>query len=154
MGERHQFRAVIEDAGGGGAYVTIPFDAEQVFGKKRVPIQATIDGEFYRGTLVRMGGPCHLLLILKEIRARIGKSFGDEVEIVLEEDSELREVAVPADLQAALDENPAAQAFFDQLAYTHRKEYARWIEEAKREETRRGRVERAVEMLLAGKRGR
>ncbi len=45
---------------GGVAFVRIPFDVEQAFGKKRVPVLATIDGESYRGTLVRMGEPCHL----------------------------------------------------------------------------------------------
>ncbi len=67
------FSAPIEQAHGGGAYVTVPFDVETVFGKKRVPVQATIDGQPYRGLLVRMGGPCHVLGVLKEIRERIGK---------------------------------------------------------------------------------
>lgn len=54
---------------------------------------------------------------------------------------------VPADLQAALAASPRAATFFAQLTYTHRKEYVRWIEEAKRETTRRDRIERAVAML-------
>jgi hypothetical protein len=78
---------MIENPGGGGAYITVPFDVGDVFGKKRVKIIATIDGEPYRGTLVRMGEPDHILLVLKEIREKIGKSFGNEVEIELEEDT-------------------------------------------------------------------
>jgi uncharacterized protein YdeI (YjbR/CyaY-like superfamily) len=43
-----------------------------------------------------------------------------------------------------------AQAAFERLAFTHRKEYARWVAEAKREETRDRRVARALEMLREG----
>lgn len=141
------FRAVIEDPGGGGAYVTVPFDVEQVFGTKRPKIKATIDGEPYRGTLVRWGGLNHVLLVVKEIREKIGKSFGDEVEVEIEEDTEPRVVEVPPDLKAALERNPEAQAFFNQLSFTHQKEYVQGIEEAKRVQTRQGRITKTVDML-------
>jgi uncharacterized protein YdeI (YjbR/CyaY-like superfamily) len=58
---------------------------------------------------------------------------------------------VPAALATALDGDTVAGATFKALAYTHRKEYARWIEDAKRDETRQRRVEQALEMLRAGK---
>jgi small nuclear ribonucleoprotein (snRNP)-like protein len=153
MTEKYQFQAVIEDAGGGGAYVTIPFDVEKAFGKKRVKIKATIDGETYRGTLVRMGSPQHMLLVLKEIREKVGKSFGDNVTVELEEDFEPRQVEVPADLQLALETDPTAQASFNRLSYSHQKEYVRWIMEAKREQTRQRRIQQAIEMLQQGKNG-
>ncbi|MBN1922479.1 MAG: DUF1905 domain-containing protein [Anaerolineae bacterium] len=84
MSETYAFTACIEPAQGGGAYVAIPFDVEQVFGKKRVPVNATIDGIPYRGSLVRMGQPCHVLGILKSIREALGKQVGDTVEVTLE----------------------------------------------------------------------
>lgn len=146
------FHAVIKDAGGGGAYVTIPFDVEQVYGKKRVKIKATIEGEPYRGTLVRMGSPNHMLLILKEIRQKIGKSFGDEVLIELEEDHDQRKVEIPADLMRALQASPQAKVFFDKLSFTHQKEYAQWVIDAKRPETRTERIRRTIEQLTQGKR--
>ncbi len=152
MTEKQQFRAVIKDAGGGGAYVTVPFDVEKVYGKKRVKIKATINGEPYRGTLVRMGSPKHMLLILKEIREKIGKSSGDEVFIVLEEDLDTRTVDVPADLLKALLAVPQAKAFFDQLSYTNQKEYVRWVTDAKRPETRTVHIQRTVELLMQGRR--
>jgi hypothetical protein len=147
MDKTHTFRAVIEDAGGGGMFVRVPFDVEAVFGKKRVPVQATIDGQPYRGTLVRMGEPCHMLPVLKEIRARIGKTAGDEVEITLQEDTAPRVVEIPPDLGAALAKNPSAQAAFQKLAYTHQREYVNWILEAKRPETRQRRVVQTVTKL-------
>lgn len=151
MTPKIRFRAVIENAGGGGAFITIPFDVEETFGKKRLKIKATIEGEPYRGTLVRMGGPNHMLLVLKEIREKIGKSFGDDVLVELEEDLEPRQVDLPPDLRQALQANPVAQGYFNQLSYTHQKEYVRWITEAKRDQTRLDRVRRTIELLTQGK---
>jgi hypothetical protein len=149
MSQLHRFKGRIENPGGGGAFVRIPFDVEAAFGRKRVPVRATIDGEPYRGTLVRMGEPCHILIVLKEIRQKIGKDFGDEVEVTLEEDTAPRLVEVPPDLQKALDENPSARAAFDRLAYTHRREYVNAILEAKRPETRQRRIRQTIETLKA-----
>jgi hypothetical protein len=151
MTRKIQFRAMIEDAEGGGAFVTIPFDVEETFGKKRLKIKATIDGEPYRGTLVRMGSPHHMLLVLKEIREKIGKSFGDEVTVELEEDLEPRQVDVPPDLLQALEANPKAHAYFNRLSYTHQREYVRWVTDAKRDQTHQDRVQRTIEMLMQGK---
>ncbi|MBN2149129.1 MAG: DUF1905 domain-containing protein [Anaerolineales bacterium] len=147
MSEKFRFRAVIEDAGGGGAMVKIPFDMEQAFGKKRVKVKALIEGEEYRGSLVRMGEPCHILGIRKEIREKIGKGIGDEIEIVVEEDNEPRVVAIPPDVQQALIMTPQVEALFSRLAYTHQKEYIEWIEEAKREQTRQDRIRKMIAML-------
>jgi hypothetical protein len=61
-----------------------------------------------------------------------------------------RTVIVPADFQAALNHNPAAFQVFEKFAYTHRKEYVRWIEEAKKQETRENRIIKAVEKISAG----
>jgi len=150
MSQNYQFRAIIEDPGSGGAYVTIPFDVEKAFVKKRVKVQATIDGEPYRGSLVRMGTPDHMLLVLKDIREKIGKSIGDEISVELEEDLEPRLVIIPPDLQQALDANPNEEAYFNSLAYSHRKEYVWWINEAKRDQTRQERIRRTIEMLQQG----
>lgn len=142
---------MIESAGGGGAFVTIPFDVEQAFGKKRVRVKAIIQGVPYRGSLVRMGGDCHVLGILKEIREQIGKSIGDEIEVVVEEDTQPREVEVPQDMQDALKGYSEETAFFQSLSYSHQREYVRWIEEAKQEQTRQRRLNQLVELLTQRK---
>ena len=154
MSEKITFRAVIEDPGGGGAFVSVPFDVEQAYGKKRVKILATIDGVPYRGSLVRMGGESHMLIILKDIREKIGKSFGDEVEVSLEEDTEARTVVVPLDLRELLEQNPQAGEVFERLSYTHQKEYVTWIESAKQASTRATRLAKAIQMLMDGKKSR
>ena len=66
-----------------GAYIEVPFDVKETFGKGRVPVHATFDGEPYDGSLVKMKTPCHILGIKKEIRAKIGKQRGDVVIVTL-----------------------------------------------------------------------
>lgn len=68
-----------------GAYVEIPFDVREAFGRGRVPVDATFDGEPYQGSLVRMGTPGHILGLRKDIRAKIGKQPGDTVTVTLRE---------------------------------------------------------------------
>ena len=146
MPKKQTFTGRIQNAGGGGAFVEVPFDVEQVFGSKRPKVKALIEGVPYRGTLVRMGSEHHLLIILKGIREQVGKAFGDEVKIIVEADTEPRAVEILADLMKELKKDKDARALFDKLAYTHRKEYVRWIEQAKREETRAARVAKALEL--------
>ncbi|MCJ7702902.1 MAG: YdeI/OmpD-associated family protein [Anaerolineales bacterium] len=154
MIQKQKFRAVIEDAGNGGAFVTIPFDVEDVFGKKRVKVKATIDGELYQGSLGRMGGSCHVLGVLKSIRVKISKSIGDEVEVIVEEDIEPRVIKLPQDMMDVLKDNPESESFFKQLSYTHQKKYVQWIDGAKRKQTRQVRLGKIIELLKQGKRDR
>ncbi len=85
-GKLYEFDAVIQKVEGiDGAYVEIPFDVRAEFGRGRVPVDASFDGVEYRGSLVRMGTPCHILGLRKDIRARIGKGPGDTVHVSLRE---------------------------------------------------------------------
>ena len=153
MNRKHTFTATIIDAGGGGAFVEIPFDVEEAFGSKKPKVKALIEGVPYRGVLTRMGGPKHILIILKGIREQIGKSFGDEVKITVESDTEPRVVEIPPELAKAFKKEKAARAYFESLAYSHKREYVGYITEAKKEETRLRRVAQTIEMLKRGKRG-
>lgn len=148
--KKHTFKATILDAGGGGAFVEVPFDVEAVFGAKRPKVKAMIEGVPYRGILSRMGGPNHILVILKDIRAKIGKSFGDEVKITVELDTEPRVVEIPPELAKAFKKEKAAAEYFKSLAYSHQREYVGYITEAKKEETRLRRVKQTIEMLKKG----
>ena len=147
MPEKHSFTAVIQNAGGGGAFVEVPFDVEEAFGSKRPKVKALIEGVPYRGTLVRMETECHLLLVLKSIREQIGRTFGDEIKVTVEADAEERVVAIPAELKRAFKSEKEAKAVFKKLSYTHQKEYAAWINEAKKEDTRQKRIAKTIEML-------
>ena len=154
MSKKYTFTAMIQNAGGGGAFVEVPFDVEATFGSKRPKVRAMIEGVPYRGILTRMGTDCHILGIRKEIREQVGKTFGDEVTIAVEPDTEPRVIEIPVELKKAFRADKEAKAFFEKLSYTHQKEYVTWIDEAKREETRQNRIAKTVEMLKEGKRSR
>jgi hypothetical protein len=148
--KKYTFTAKIEAGPGGGAFIYFPYDVQKEFGTKgKVPIHATFDCIAYTGSLIRYGAPQHMLGILKAIREQLGKNPGGTVDVVLWKDEAVRTVEVPADF-AALLKKEKLQATFDQLSYTHRKEYCRWITEAKKEETRARRLAKSVEMLHRG----
>jgi len=127
--------------------VEVPFDVEAVFGSKRPKVKALIEGIPYRGTLTRMGTECHVLGIRKEIRELTGKTFGDEVTISLELDTEPRTVEIPPELAEAFRNEPDAEAFFRSLAYTHQREHVSFINEAKKPETRARRAAQTINVL-------
>ncbi|GAA3802466.1 YdeI/OmpD-associated family protein [Nocardioides panacisoli] len=137
-----------------GPAAAVVLDDDQVAelgqGKKRFPVAATVNGYTWRTSVARMGGE-FLVGLNREVRAGAGVEAGDEVDVVLALDEEPREVEVPAELAAALADDLTAKAAYDGLAFTHRKEYARWITEAKRDETKARRVAQALEMLREGK---
>ncbi|WP_303864527.1 DUF1905 domain-containing protein [Alkalibaculum bacchi] len=68
-----------------GAYIEFPYDVREEFGKGRVKVHATFDGEPYDGSLVRIKTPCHIIGIRKDIRAKIGKQAGDTVHVTIQE---------------------------------------------------------------------
>lgn len=142
--------AELQPRGPAAAFV---LDDEQVAavgeGAKRFPVVATVNGHSWRTTVTRMRGE-FLVGLSKAVRESAGVQAGDTATLELKLDADPRDVEVPPALAAALDADPAARAAYEGLAFTHRKEYARWIEEAKRDETRDRRVSQALEMLRAG----
>jgi Domain of unknown function (DUF1905)/Bacteriocin-protection, YdeI or OmpD-Associated len=148
--KEYKFKATIESGDGGGAYVLFPYDVEEQFGTKgKVPVKATFDGVPYTGSLIKYGNPRHMLPMLKAIREQLGKRPGDTVKVTLTKDDSVRTLEVPAEFQEAMKKSGVIQ-FFDRLSYTHRKEYCRWIADAKRDATRSQRLVKAVEMLKSG----
>jgi len=146
-----QFKAKLQPRGSAAAVV---LDDGQVAvvgeGARRFPVVATVHGYTWRTSVARMGGE-FLLGLNREVRRRAGVDAGDEVDVTLELDTAPRQVEVPEALAAALAADPNVRASFDQMAFSHRKEYARWIADAKQEETRQRRVRQALEMIRVGK---
>lgn len=141
------FEAVIQRTDGGGAFVEFPGDVETLFGVKgRVPVTVTFDGLPYRGSMVRMGRPGHLLLILKEIRERLGKNEGDRIRVVVALDDKPRIVELSKDVASAFRRGGVLTAY-RKMSFSHQRESALWIEEAKQTKTRKRRIDRAVEKL-------
>src|SRR3954454_2957733 len=133
-----------------GGAAAVALDGEQVAavgeGAKRFPVVAMVNGYTWRTTVTRMRGE-FLLGLNRAVRQEAGVEAGDTVDVKLELDTAPREVEIPEALAHALAEDSEARAAFDRLAYTHRKEYASWVAEAKREETRKRRVAQALERL-------
>jgi Bacteriocin-protection, YdeI or OmpD-Associated/Domain of unknown function (DUF1905) len=141
-----KFRAKIIAARGGGAYVLVPDRViRELGGGGRIPVDAAFEGVQYRGSIVNMGaGPC--IGVLKAIRSKLGKEIGDAISVVVTREEGPRTIAVAADLAAAL-RKAEARAKFDALSFSHQREYVRWIDEAKRADTRARRITKTVEGL-------
>jgi hypothetical protein len=146
----HRFETVLT-AEDGGVFFEVPLDVPAVFGRARAPVRGTINGHPFRSTVAVYGGR-YYLPVKRALREAAGVAAGDAVVIELEPDDRPRTVDPPADLAAALAADAAAKAAFDGLSFTHQREYAEWVAEAKRPETRRRRVEQATQMLRDGRR--
>jgi hypothetical protein len=132
------------------AAITPPVDVLSHFGTRaRVPIRGTINGFPFRSSLMPCDGR-HMMPVNKVLRAGAGVKPGDMVEVVMERDDEERTVDAPAPLKKLLAKSKAAKANWEKMSFTHKKEIAIWINEAKREETRERRVTKAFEILEKG----
>jgi hypothetical protein len=144
------FAGTLEAARGGGAYVTLPGEVLAALGGgSRLRVTGTINGVDFASSTMPMGGGAVCLGVHKATRQAAGVDVGDRVDIVLERDDRPREVAVPADLAAALAADEPAATEFARLSFTHRREYTEWVEGAKKAETRARRVTQTLERLRA-----
>ena len=137
---------VLSGGQGGGHAVVVPKEVAAMFSSKRPAVMAVVNGVEYRSRLAVYGGQSYLGL-RKDLLRRLEVDVGDMVEVELVEDHEERVVVEPAELIAALAENATAKAAYEQLPYSHRTEYARWIEEGKKPETRADRVAKTIRRL-------
>jgi Bacteriocin-protection, YdeI or OmpD-Associated/Domain of unknown function (DUF1905) len=144
-----RFRATLETNGRTATGIEVPTSVvDALAAGKRPPVRVTLHEHTYRTTVARMGGR-FLVPVSAEVRKAAGVTAGDELDVGIELDDAPRTVDVPADLAAALAEAPAAAQAWEKLAYTHQKEWARSVEDAKKPETRARRIAAAVEALRA-----
>jgi hypothetical protein len=147
-----QFKATVELEGKTATGLVVPDDVvEKLGGGKRPSVTIKIGSHSYRTTVMPMGGR-FMVPLSAENRRAAGVAAGDRVSVEISRDTAPREVVVPPDLAEALAGDPVALEFFNGLSYTHRKEWVRWIEEAKKAETRDNRVSKTVTELRQGKR--
>jgi hypothetical protein len=119
-------------------------------GRKTAPVRVTVNGHTFNGRIARMGGET-LLGFNRAVREACGVTPGEEIEALVVRDDGPPPVEVPRSLAAALGAEPAAQAAFHALAPSHRKEFARGVSEAKRDETRERRIAETLRMLAEGR---
>jgi hypothetical protein len=146
-----RFRATIELAGKTATGIEIPPEVVEGLGAgKRPPIRVTIRGHTYRST-VATRGTRYLVGVSAKHRELAGVAAGDEVDVEIELDTEVREVTVPPDFAVALHREADARRFFDGLSYSQKQGFVQSIEEAKKAETRQKRIAKAVDMLREGR---
>jgi hypothetical protein len=142
-----RFRATIQGAGKTAAGIQVPDDVVEALGAgRKPPVRVTINGHAYRSSIASMGG-VFMVGVTNEFRRTSGVAAGDEVDVDIEVDTEPREVVVPADLAAALADDPEARSFFDGLSYSNKRRIVEPIADAKTPETRQRRIEKSVARL-------
>ncbi|BCJ47070.1 hypothetical protein GCM10010168_34100 [Actinoplanes ianthinogenes] len=150
MAETLTLTLTLESRGPAGAFVLSDEQAAAVGdGRKAFPVRVTVNGVTLPLRLARMGGE-NMIGLAKAVRAQAGVQIGADYQVTIEAETAERTVETPPDLEAALAADAGARAAWDKLAYSHRKEFARWITEAKREATREQRVSKTIDMLHAG----
>jgi len=141
---------------GSMCFIPLPFDPKSVFGKVRAPVKVTLNGYTYRSTIAAMGGP-PCIPLRRSNREAAGLEGNETLEVRLDLDTTKREVKPPADLVKALKAAPPAWDRWQELSYTHKREYVEALAGAKQPETRARRLEnavRAVRLRPARKRAR
>jgi hypothetical protein len=146
-----RFRTTVELGGKTATGLAVPGDVVTALGGgNRPPVTITVGGHTYRTTIATMGGR-FMVPLSGANRQAAGVAAGDQVDVSIALDTAPREVEVPDDLASALAAEPTARQFFEGLSFTHRKEWVRWVTEAKRAETRAQRITRTVDAVKAGR---
>jgi hypothetical protein len=146
-----RFKARIEGKEAGVvAAISPPVDVPKFFGTRaRVPIRGTINGYPFRSSLMPCGER-RMMPVNRKLCAGAGVQPGDIVDVVMERDEEERTVEAPAVLSKELAKNKAAQANWEKLSFTHKKEMALAIAGAKQEATRTRRLGKVMQILKTG----
>ena len=136
---------------GNNTGICVPDEVVKKLGAgKKPPVHVTVNDFTYRNTIAVMGGN-FMIGVSADIRSKTGIKGGDKVKVTLELDTKPREVEVPADFQQLLNENPKAKQLFDSLSYSNKQRYVLPMGQAKTEETRQRRMEKAIIELSEGK---
>lgn len=146
-----RFRTTIELGGKTATGFEVPAEVVSALGStKRPAVRVTVGTHTYRTTIAPMGGR-FMVALSAENRSAAGVAAGDDVDVELELDTEPRELAVPADLAAALDRDPAARQAFDALSYSNQRRHVLSVEAAKTSDTRQRRIDKVVAAVRVGR---
>lgn len=142
-----RLRAQIKGSGKTAAGIVVPDEfVESLGGGRRPAVRVGVAGYSFRTSIGSMGG-LFMLPVTNETRERSGLKVGETVDFEIELDTEPRQVAVPADLAAALAAAPAARSAFERLSYSNRRRVVEPIVAIKGADARARRVARTVAQL-------
>ncbi len=146
-----RFQARLESAGGGGAYVELPAEVLQALGGgAQFRVTGALNGVDFSSSTMGLGGGRVCLGVHKATRQAANVEIGDLVDVRVERDERPRELTIPDELAEGLASDAVAAEAFERLSFTHRREYAQWVSEAKRPETKARRVTQTLEKLRNG----
>lgn len=117
---------------------------------RKPPVLVTINGYTYRSSIAFMGG-VYMLGVSSVVRENAGVKGGDEIDVEIELDDQPREVTLLPAFAEALDKNADAKNFFEGLSFSNKQRYVLPIEQAKTEDTRQRRIDKAIVDLAQGK---
>jgi hypothetical protein len=129
-------------------YIPVPFDPKETFGKVRAPVRVTVNGHTYRSTIAAMGGTV-CIPMRRSHREAAGLEGGETVSVTIALDEEKRTVTPPRELAAALKAAPPAWDRWKEMSFTHQREHAEAVADAKKPETRERRIGSAVRAIGA-----
>jgi hypothetical protein len=141
---KRTFTATLSD----DASFELPFDVRATYGEARPPVKMTVLGQTFRTRVMVYRGK-YFLGLWKAVSEAHGLRKGQTIEVSVEPDQAPRTIEPPKALQAAMKKNAMARTGWEALSFTHRREWATAIEEAKKAETRERRVAQAIEALVA-----
>ncbi len=147
---KQTFKSTLHQTGNNTGIVVPPEIVEALGAGKKPAVNVTVNGFAYRSTIATMGGK-FMIAFSSDKRAATGLKGGDAITVTLELDEAPRTMAVPPDLQAALDKDKAAKAHFATLSYSNQRRHIDPINDAKSPETRARRIEKSVALFREGK---
>lgn len=149
MATKKRFRVLLEkDPNSEVTGIVIPFDVQKTFGSRaRVPVRGAINGFEFRSSIFPTSDGHHYMVVNKQMREGAGVRGGEMITVEMERDDAPRIITPPEDFEKALRKNKDAREAWEKLSYSHRKEYVKAIEEAKKPETRARRIEKAIEQV-------
>ncbi len=138
-------------ASGNNTGIVVPDDVVERLGRgKRPPVLVTVNDYEYRSTVAVMGGR-YVISLSAAVRAATGLKGGDPISVTLQVADTPREVEVPSDFAAAMEQQEPARQFFDGLSNSVQRYHVDNINAAKAPETRQRRIDKSVGLFLAGK---
>jgi len=147
---KQKFQTTILTSGKTATGIRVPDDiVERLGAGKKPPVKISINKYTYRSTIAVMNGT-FMVGINADVREKAGVKGGDKINVEIELDTEPREITLPPDFKKVLDKNATARKFYEGLSYSRKKNYVLPIEQAKTEETRQRRIEKAITDLKAG----
>jgi hypothetical protein len=147
---RRSFEVILKGGKKGelAGWIEVPFSVEELFGTRgRVPVKVTVNGLTYRSSMSNMGGGCHIIPVRRDRAEKANARAGEKVSVTIEHDTAKRTVTPPKELKALLAKNAKAKAGWDAFSFTHKREWAEAIRDAKRPETKQKRLAQAIAAL-------